>query len=91
MVPAVEPVRFDTLGLGLTIDNGEADVLISTGTPDNPVFVVLTPEVAAQIGATMVALSTEATVLQAQISQMTPEELQEYLTEVQRRNSRGLN
>ena len=87
----MDPIRCDNLGLGLTIDGGEVDVLISTGTEDQAVYIVLTPEVAAQIGASVMALSTEAVILQKQLAEMTAEELQEYLTEVQRRNARGLN
>lgn len=87
----MDAIRYNTLGLGLTIDEGEADVLLSTGNEEQPIFIVLTPEIAAHIGAAMMALSTEAVVLQGQLSAMTPEELEEYLKEVQLRNARGLN
>ena len=87
----MDPIRCDTLGLGLTINEGEVDVLLSTGTEEQPVFVVLTPEITRAIGVSMLGLATEASVLQEQLAAMTPEQLEEYLTDVQRRNARGLN
>lgn len=87
----MEPIRYDTLGLGLTVNDGEADVLVTTGNEEQPVFVILTPAMAAQIGMGLIALSSEANVLQEHISGMSAEELSEYLTEAARRNARGLN
>jgi hypothetical protein len=88
--PAI-PIRYNSLGIGLTIDEGEVDVVITTGTEDAPIVVLMTPEVAAQIGAALMALATEATVLQGRVSELTLEELETYLTQVQRRNAAGLN
>jgi hypothetical protein len=97
------PLRATQLGVGLTIDKSEegepvAAVLISTwittedqeGQPTT-VCVLLDPDVAAQIGASVISLAAEAKLLQDHMSQMTPEQLQEYMQQVQMRNARGLN
>jgi len=87
----MDPIRCDNIGLGLTINDGDVDVLLSTGTEDQPVYVVLAPEVAQAIGVSMLGLAVEASVLQEKLAAMEPEQLEEYLKEVQRRNARGLN
>ena len=88
---AMEPTRFDTLGLGISVVDGEAVVLLSTGVEDSPIVVTVGPDAAVRIGMTIVALAADAKVLQSQIEHMTQEDLEEYLNEARRRNNYGLN
>jgi hypothetical protein len=86
-----EPLRCEALGLGVVIDEGQPALVITTGADDQPIFVVLQPDVAFEVGMTLMTLATEARILADQLADMTPEQVQETLNEIQRRNLRDSN
>lgn len=86
-----EAEQFDNLAIGLNVNDGEACVVLTTGSPDHPIFVLLSPDIAIHFGQQTTEMGIEARALQDRLSTMTQEELVEYVTLIQRRTASGNN
>lgn len=83
--------QFNNLAIGLNVSDGEACVVLTTGNPDHPVFVLLTPDIAIHFGQQTMTMGIEARALQDVLSKMSQEELMDYVTHIQRRTASGNN
>ena len=86
-----EPEQFENLAIGLSVNDGEACVVLTTGTAEHPAMILLSPDVAIHFGQQTTEMGVEARALQDQLSKMTQDELVEYVTSIQRRTASGNN